>query len=182
MKRSAVSIMLLISVLACSAWAWGGADKIDMATIKALALRPVDEVLANSPVSKIEIGKYWKEVRSRNRPMIVFFYSNIDGPSQRLATLVLYVAKEYANRIDFRCVKVIEKDLPSREESKQLDARFSLDSTPGVLFYDNVGDKLVLEQEGYINADYKEFRTPQMLLWKTYYAQVEKQLNKLLAD
>jgi hypothetical protein len=31
-------------------------------------------------------------------------------------------------------------------------------------------------------ADYKEFSTPQMLLWKTCYAKVEKALNKLLAD
>jgi len=150
MKRFAFSIILLMSLLVCSAWA--GADKVDLSTVKALAQHPVDEILAQSLVSKIEIATYWKEVRSRNRPMIVFFYSNMDGPSQRLATLILYAAKEYTNRIDFRCVKVAEKGLPSREEGQRLNAQFSLDSTPGVLFYDNVGDKLVLEQEGYIIA------------------------------
>ena len=180
MKLSACLIMLLVSLLVSSAWA--GGDKVDLSAVKALARHPVYEILVKSPVSNIEIARYWKEVRSRNRPMIVFFYANIDGPSQRLATLVLYVAKEYANRIDFRCVKVVEKGHPSREEAKRLDAQFSLDSTPGVLFYDNVGDRLVLEKEGYIDADYKEFRTPQMALWKIYYAEVEKQLNKLLAD
>lgn len=114
--------------------------------------------------------------------MIVFFYANNDAPSQRLATLVLYVAREYSSRIDFRSVKVSENGPPSKESAKRLETQFSLDSTPGILFYDNVKNGLVLEQEAYIDADYKEFRTPQMFLWKTYYAESKKALNNLLAD
>jgi len=41
---------------------------------------------------------------------------------------------------------------------------------------------MVLEKEGYINPDFKEFRTPLMLLWTTYYAAVRKELDRLLAD
>ena len=114
--------------------------------------------------------------------MIVFFYANNNAPSQRLATLVLYVAREYSNRIDFRCVKVSENGPPSKDYAKRLETQFSLDSTPGILFYDNSKNGLVLEQEAYIDADYKEFRTPQMFLWKTYYAEAKKELDKLLAD
>jgi len=41
---------------------------------------------------------------------------------------------------------------------------------------------MVLEDEDYIDADFKEFRTPRMFLWKTYYNAVRKELDKLLAD
>ena len=65
--------------------------------------------------------------------------------SQRLATLVLYIAREYSNRIDFRCVKVSENGPPSKDYARRLEAQFSLDSTPGILFYDNSKNGLVLE-------------------------------------
>lgn len=182
MKNTLIMIALVFITPIIVSTARAGGEKVDMSVVKALSQRPVDEILTNSPVSKIDIDVYWKEVRSRNRPMIVFFYGNMDEPSQRLATLVLYVAREYSDRIDFRCVKVSENGPPNKDYGKRLETQFSLDSTPGILFYDNVKDGLVLEQEGYIDADYKEFRRPQMLLWKAYYAEVEKALNKLLAD
>ena len=175
-----IAVVFITLIIVSSAWAVG--EKVDMSVVKALAQRPVDEILTNSPVSKVDIEKYWKELHSRNRPMIVFFYANNDTSSQRLATLVLYVAREYSSRIDFRCVKVSENGPPSKDYAKRLEAQFSLDSTPGILFYDNIKNGLVLEQEAYIDADYKEFRTPHILLWKTYYAEAKKALNKLLAD
>ena len=52
----------------------------------------------------------------------------------------------------------------------------------GFSIYDNVGDEMILEDEDYIDADFKEFRTPKMFLWKTYYSGVRKELDKLLAD
>lgn len=179
-KRFMIALVFLTSITVSSAWA--GNEKVDMSEVKALAQRPVDEILGNSSVSKIDIEKYWKELRGRNRPMIVFFYANHDSSSQRLATLVLYVAREYSSRIEFRCVKVSENGPPKKDYAKRLETQFSLDSTPGILFYDNVKNMLVLEQETYIDADYKEFRAPQMLLWKVYYAEATKALNKLLAD
>jgi thioredoxin-related protein len=174
-----IAVVFITLIIVSSAWA---AEKVDMSVVKALAQRPVDEILTNSPVSKVDIEKYWKELHSRNRPMIVFFYANNDPSSQRLATLVLYVAREYSSRIDFRCVKVSENGPPSKDYAKRLETQFSLDSTPGILFYDNIKNGLVLEQEAYIDADYKDFRAPQMFLWKIYYAEANKALNKLLAD
>jgi hypothetical protein len=176
---SLVVIALLISLLVAPISA--DEEKIDMSVIRALAQRPVDEILEKSPVASMEIRDYWNEVRSRGRSMIVFFYSNMHGPSQRVATLLLYVAKEYSDRIAFRRVKVAEKGVPNKQEAGRLAAQFSLDHTPGILFYHNEGNALVLEKEEYVEADFKEFRTPSMLLWKTYYSAVKKELDKLLA-
>jgi hypothetical protein len=81
-----------------------------------------------------------------------------------------------------RRVKVVKAGKPDAKLRKDLEARFSLDNTPGILFYDNVGDKMVLEDEDYIDADFKEFRTPKMLIWKIYYSAVRKELDRLLAD
>jgi len=41
---------------------------------------------------------------------------------------------------------------------------------------------MILEDEDYVDADFKEFRTPKMFLWKTYYSAVRKELDQLLAD
>jgi thioredoxin-related protein len=114
--------------------------------------------------------------------MIVFFYSNEDTESQRVATLVKYVALEYSKRIDFRRVEAAPKGKPDARQARELEGRFSLDATPGILFYDNHDEKMILEKEGYVHADYKEFRTPLMLLWNTYYAAVRKELDRLLAE
>ena len=134
MKNTLIMITLVAITLIIVSSAWAAGEQVDMSVVKTLAQRPVDEILTMSPVSKVDIEKYWKEVRSRNRPMVVFFYANNDTPSQRLATLVLYVAREYSSRIDFRCAKVSENGPPSKDYAKRLVAQFSLDSTPGILF------------------------------------------------
>lgn len=157
-------------------------QSVDMAVVRALAERPVDEILDGTPVQPIELERYWEAVRGRNRPLVVFFYSNKHGPSQRVATLIRFVSIDYADRLDFRRVKVVEQGSPPRALARDLEARFSLDDTPGILYYDNVGDKMVLEEEDYVEADFKEFRTPQMFLWQTYYRGVRNALDALLAD
>jgi len=158
------------------------AAAVEQSILQQIARRPVSEILQDAPVPLIDINGYWRVVRDRPGPMVVFFYSNEDAESQRVATLVKYVALDYEGRIDFRRVEVAAKGKPSRELAKDLEKRFSLDATPGILFYDNVGKKMVLEKEDYVEADFKEFRTPAMLLWNVYYAAVRKELDKLLAD
>jgi len=74
----------------------------------------------------------------------VFFYSNSDGESQRLATLIKYVTPHYQGRLS--------------------------------------GENMVLEDEEYIDADHKEYRTPRMFFWNAYYSGIRKELDKLLAD
>jgi len=56
------------------------------------------------------------------------------------------------------------------------------DDTPGNFFYDNIGKKMVLEDEDYIESDFKEFRTQRMLLWKKYDRAVRNELDKLVED
>ena len=154
---------------------WVQADEvINMSEVRELAERSVDEILINSPVDIYAIEDYWSKVHGRDRPLIVFFYSNIDGPSQRLATLIRYIAPHYYNKLAFGRVKVVEKGKPAKIKAKMLASMYSLDATPGILFYDNVGKDMVLEEEAYIDADFKEFRTPLMLLWKVYYTAVRK--------
>jgi len=180
MLRPLLSITLLACLIVSTVMA--SDTNIDMSAVRALAKKSVDEILKDAPISIIETDRYWEDVRGRDRPMIVFFYSNMNGPSQRFATLVLFVAKEYSERIHFSRVKVAEKGTPDKKVAKRLANKFSLDSTPGILFYDNVGDKMVLEDEGYVKADFKAFSSPKMLLWKMYHSAVRKELNKLLAD
>ena len=158
------------------------ARDVNMDNVRKLAKLSVDEILDGVPVPSIKIDTYWETIRGRKRPKVVFFYSNNDGPSQRVATLIRFVAMDYSDRLAFRRLKVVEKGKPSAKLRKDLEARFSLDKTPGILFYDNVGDKMVLEDEDYVDADFKEFRTPRMLLWKTYYSAVRKELDQLLSD
>lgn len=180
MFRFLLSILLPVCLIVPTAMASN--TNIDMSAIRALAQKPVDEILKDAPVQVIKADQYWGALRGRDRPMIVFFYSNTNQPSQRLATLLLYVAKEYSDRIYFSRVKVCDKGLPEKKAALNLANKFSLDSTPGILFYDNVGDKMELEDEDYIEADFKDFRSPQLFLWKVYHSTVRKELNKLLAD
>ncbi len=157
-------------------------NNINMAEVRALAKIPVDEILKDSEIETIKIQSYWKSVHNRSKPLVVFFYSNKHGPSQRLATLIKYVAANYHNRLIFSRVKVSEEGKPRKNEAKTLMTLYSVDDIPGILFYDNVGTEMVLEDEDYIDADFKEFRTPKMFLWKTYFNAVRKELDKLLAD
>ena len=135
-----------------------------MAEVRELATLSVDEILDGVPVQSIKIDKYWETIRGRKKPKIVFFYSNNDDPSQRVATLIRFVAMDYSDRLDFRRVKVVEEGNSDAKLRKNFETRFSLNKTPGILFYDNVGDKIVLEDEDYVDADFKEFSTLKMLL------------------
>jgi len=160
----------------------GAAEDINMNEVRTLAKLKVDEILKEQLVLKAEVDHYWETVHKRDRPLIVFFYINQDSGSQRVATLIHYVALDYKDRIQFRRVEVQGEGKPSREFQKDLQKRFGLDDVPGILFYDNVKGEMVLEDEDYIDADFKEFRTPGMFFWKRYLSGIRKELDKLLAD
>ena len=157
-------------------------NDINMNEVRELAKLPVDSILENSPIDTFAIENYWNNVHGRNKPLVVFFYSNFHNPSQRLATLIRYVAPHYNEKLSFGRVKVQEQGKPDEMTANMLESRYSLDKTPGILFYDNEGTDMVLEDDDDIDADFKEFRTPRMILWKTYYTAVRKQLDKLLGD
>jgi len=157
-------------------------NDINMNEVRELAKLPVDSILENLSIDTFAIDNYWINVHGRDKPLVVFFYSNFHNPSQRLATLIRYVAPHYSDKLCFGRVKVQEQGKPDETTANMLASRYSLDKTPGILFYDNVGTEMVLEDDDDIDADFKEFRTPRMILWKTYYTAVRNRLDKLLVD
>lgn len=157
-------------------------QEIDMTEVRRLAKFSVEEIIPTPPIERFTFDNYWRSVKGRNKPLVVFFYSNQEEPSQRVATLIRYIAPDYANKLSFAMVKVVETGQPDKPLAGKLMQEYSLDKTPGILYYDNVGDKMVLEEEDYVEADFKEFRTPSLLLWTTYYNAVRKELDRLLAD
>ena len=53
---------------------------------------------------------------------------------------------------------------------------------PGILFYDNDSGKMTLEGEQYIDANFKEFRTPSLLFWNVYYNTACSYIDKNILD
>ena len=157
-------------------------DGVNIKEVRRLAKLPVNEILLNSSIEIISTARYWPRIRGRTSPLVVFFYSDIDGDSQRLATLIKYITPHYQNKLSFARVQVAEVGKPGENAASDLRVRYSLDKTPGILYYDNVGEKMVLEEEDYIEADFKEYRTPKMFIWNSYYSGVRKELDKLLSD
>ena len=157
-------------------------DGVNIKEVRRLAKLPVNEILLGSSIEIISIDRYWARVRGRTNPLVVFFYADNDGDSQRLATLIKYVIPHYQNKLSFARVQVSEVGKPGKNTASDLRVRYSLDKTPGILYYDNVGEKMVLEEEDYIEADFKEYRTPKMFIWNSYYSGVRKELDKLLSD
>ncbi|MGD2028431.1 MAG: hypothetical protein PVG86_00730 [Desulfobacterales bacterium] len=154
--------------------------EIDMAEVRRLSKLSVEKILENSPVVDISLDNYWSAVRGRKKPLAVFFYSNKDEYSQRVATLIKYISPDYTNNIAFARVKVVENGKPDKATAEKLASNFGLEKTPGILFYDNTGREIAREDDNWVKPDLKEFRTPKMLLWKTYYSAVRNELNQLI--
>jgi len=153
-----------------------------MSKVRALAALPVKEILRDSPVRELSRASYWATIRESPMPVVVLFYSNVDGESQRLATLVRYVAIKYAGKFSAYAVMVVESGKPAKAIAADYEKAYSLDKTPGILFYDNDRGRQVLEGEQYVDANFKEFRTPSLLLWKVYYNAVCTYIDKSILD
>lgn len=157
-------------------------DQIDMAEVRRLARQPVETILAHIPIQKLTLSEYRVTLGREQRPVIVFFYSNVDGESQRVATLFRYLTPRYADRVRFYRVRVAQQGKPEPGLAKRLKREFRLKSTPGVLFYDNPRTKLIPSQEEYIAPDFKTFRSPRLYMWHTYYRIVQRELDTLLGN
>jgi len=158
------------------------AESIDMAKVKALAALPVEQIFRDSPVRELPRASYWKTVRESPRPVVVMFYSNVDPESQRLATLVHYISIKYQNKIVAYRVMVAASGKPAKAIAADYKKTYGLDKTPGILFYDNDSGKMVLENEQYIDANFKEFRTPSLLFWRVYYNAACSYIDKNILD
>ena len=128
------STTIVATILAVSISTGSSAKDIDMAKVKELVKLSVDEILGDVPVLPITIDKYWDIIWKRKKPAVVFFYSNKDAPFRRVATLIRYVAPDYSDRLAFIMVKVVETGKPDAKLGRELQAGFSLDKTPGILY------------------------------------------------
>lgn len=158
------------------------AEDIDMARVRALAALSVNEIARESPVRELSRESYWKTIRESPIPVAVMFYSDVDPESQRLATLVRYVSIKYKDKVSIHRVMVVASGKPSKAIAADYEKSYGLDKTPGILFYDNDSGKMALEGEQYIDANFKEFRTPSLLLWKVYYNAVCSYIDKNILD
>ena len=179
MRRASLLLIVLLGGRVLPAH---GAGDVDMAKVRALAEEPVKDILRDSPIHELTRASYWKTVRGAKTPVVVLFYSNVDGESQRLATLVRYVAAKYADRFATYGLLVVDRGKPTKAIAADYEKAYSLDKTPGILFYDNDRGRQVLEGEEYIAANFKEFRTPSLLFWKTYYNAVCAYIDKNVLD
>ncbi len=171
---------LFLAFLMCPCLA--KADDIKMSEIKALTKLSVNEILQNTPVKEIDHATYWETVKGSSKPVVVMFYSNLDQPSRNLATLVRFIAVKYPDKIIFLRFMVVKKGNPDRSIREGFEKKYSLDKTPGILFYDNDTGKMELESEEYIIPAFKEYRIPGYLLWKTYYSKVISYIDKYILD
>ena len=153
-----------------------------MSAVRALTALPVRESLRESPVAELPRARYWQTIRESPRPVVVMFYSDVDPESQRLASLLRYVSIKYKAKLSTYRVMVVENGKPSRAIAADFVKSYGLDKTPGILFYDNDSGKMRLESEEYIEANFKEFRTPSLLLWKVYYNAVCSYIDKNILD
>ncbi len=106
-------------------------DGVNIKEVRRLAKLPVSQILQNSPIELISIENYWLKVRGRTKPLMVFFYADIDSDSQRLATLIKYITPHYQTKLSFARVQVAEKGKPDKNTASDLRPRYSLDKTPG---------------------------------------------------
>ena len=158
------------------------AGEIEMTEVKALAKLSVNEILENTYVNEINHADYWRIVKESTIPVVVMFYSNESQDSRNLATLVRFIALKYSGKIIFLRFMVVKKGKPDRDITAEFEKRYSLDKTPGILFYDNDPGNMELESEEYIIPRFKEYRTPGYLLWKVYYSKVSSYLDKHILD
>ena len=174
-------VLLLLTVLAMPVQT-NAADDVDMSKVRSLAALPVKDILRDSPVRELSRADYWTTIRKSPIPVVVLFYSNHDGESQRLATLIRYVALKYTGKFAAYAMMVVDDGKPVKAVAAEYEKAYSLDKTPGILFYDLDRGKPVLEGEQYVDASFREFRTPGLLLWKVYYNAVCDYIDKNILD
>jgi hypothetical protein len=154
----------------------------NMAEVRQLAREPVETIFAGAPIGRISAGDYWKTVRGSPKPVIVMFYANQDPRSRNLATLLRYLALEFANDIVFYGYPVTPGAAVERSELARLQKRYGVKQVPATFFYDNDHGKMELEKADYAVPALAEYRTPNMLLWNTYLRTIREYIQKHILD
>lgn len=153
-----------------------------MSRVRTLAAQPVDRILDGAPVQPIDDQSYRRVLQGRIKPVLVMFYANHGQDSRNLATLVRFLAQKYQKAIDFYAYPVTSQSAAAKTEIDRLERLYGVDKVPGIFFYDNDKGKLELEREDYTIPRLKEYRTPSMFFWKTYYRSVSDYFEKNILD
>ena len=169
-------LIFLLSVVSSTA------AEVNMAEVRRLAENPVKTILLEAPVLKVNDATYQNLVFKSTRPVVVMFYVDQDQDSRNLATLMRYLSVDFQKKITFCVYEVAEKKPIPNDLSARLQKTYSLDKVPGTFFYDNDKGKIELEREHYETPSLREYRTPKMLIWKTYYETITKYINKNILD
>ena len=155
---------------------------VDMTEVRRLAREPVEAIFAGAPVARITDKDYKAKVHDSPRPVIVFFYANQEEKSRHLATLGRYLALEFKQVITFYGYEVTPGAKVERGSLAPLHAHYGVKQIPATLFYDNDRGKIELEKTDYSVPTVAEYRTPNMLFWKTYHQAVREYIRKSILD
>jgi hypothetical protein len=189
MKRDCRTIRVYFSIVSCilllicfTSAMPSMAAEVNMTEVRKLAGQPVKTILRGTPVTRVSDGDYQDLVRKSTRPVVVLFYIDQDQDSRNLATLIRYLSVDFQNKITFCSYEVAERKPISKDVSARLQKTYSLDKVPGTFFYDNDKGAIELEREDYDVPTLKEYRTPKMLIWKTYYKTITKYIEENILD
>ncbi len=158
------------------------AAEVNMTEVRRLAEQPVKIILKGAPAIRIDDVNYRDHVFKSTRPVVVLFYVDQDQDSRNLATLIRYLSIDFEKKISFCFYEVAERKPVSKDLSARLQKAYSLDKVPGSFFYDNDKGKIELEREDYDVPTLKEYRTPNMFFWKTYYNAITKYIEESILD
>lgn len=165
--------------------AWGAsanAPAVDMTEVRRLAREPVETIFSGVSVGRVSDKDYRTMVNGSPRPVVVVFYANQDEKSRNLATLARYLALEFDQVISFYGYQVTPGAKVEREALGTLQKQYGVKQVPATLFYDNDRGKIELEKTDYSVPTFTEYRTPSMLLWRTYRQAVREYIRKSILD
>jgi hypothetical protein len=155
---------------------------IDMAEVRRLAQQPARTILRDSPFGDVTDADYRLKVEGSPRPVVVVFYADLDENSRNLATLARYLALDFSAQITFlgyRATDGVQVEAPTLQRLEKL---YGLKRVPATLFYDNDRGKIELERTHYAVPTLAEYRTPGMLLFRTYYTSIHEYITKHILD
>jgi hypothetical protein len=175
-----VSVLAMVLGLASAA---GANDlRIDMTEVRRLAREPVETILTATPFGRVSDRDFPAMVFDSDRPVVVLFYASQDEKSRNLATLARYLALEFGHVIAFYGYQVSNGTKVERDALAAVQKKYGVKQIPATLFYDNDRGKIELEKDAYEVPTFTEYRTPSMLLWKTYHQAVREYIIKDILD
>ncbi|MBW1800447.1 MAG: hypothetical protein JRJ85_06920 [Deltaproteobacteria bacterium] len=145
------------------------AAEIDIAEVKDLAKCPVDVIFRGAPITPISDTDYTEKIQQSTKPSVVIFYVNRDSRSQKLATLIRYLAIHFHEKINFYAYRVSKKNPIRNAVASAMQQHYSLDRIPGTFVYVRENEENFLKKGMFNKPKIKEYMIPSMFLWETYY-------------